>query len=264
MSDWIGERSQSHSDAEMVGFKFRGGQKPETTGIWMWSEIFTHDYADGEKVAIILLDTQGIFDNESTMKDCTAIFSISMMMSSVQCYNIMQKVQENDLQNLHLFTEYGELAMAMNTTNEKPFQKLLFIVRDWPYEHENPYGYSKEVVEKLLAEKENQAFEMALLRKRLKSSFDTIEAFLMPHPGLIVQKERFKGDLHQLDSDFIDSIKELVPSLLAPEKLIVKEINGQKIRVRDLSTHLHMYVDVFNRKELPTPESLAMVNETKK
>lgn len=243
----------------MTGFEFRGGQKPATLGIWMWSDLFTHDFKNGEKIAIILMDTQGIFDNESTMKDCTTIFSISMMLASVQCYNLMQKVQENDLQNLHLFTEYGELAMELNSMSEKPFQKLLFIVRDWPYEHENRYGYSKEIIEKLLAEKENQAVEMRLLRKRLKSSFDVIDAFLMPHPGLIVQKEEFKGNLNQLDHDFVKSLKELVPSLLAPENLIVKEINGQKMKVRDLMTHLQMYVDIFNRKELPTPESLAMV-----
>lgn len=244
----------------MTGFHFRGGQDADTQGILMWSEIFTHDdRTDGKRIAIILLDTQGIFDNESTLKDCTVIFSISIMMSSVQCYNIMQKVQENDLQSLHLFTEYGELAMEMNSIKAKPFQKLLFIVRDWPYEHENYYGYSNEITEKLLAEKEKQAFEMRLLRKRLKSSFDIIETFLLPHPGLIVQKEQFKGNLHELDPDFIKCVKHLIPSLLAPKNLIVKEINGQKMKVRDFMTHLQMYVDVFNRNELPTPESLAMV-----
>lgn len=258
MSDWIGEHKTG--ETEMGGFEFRGGQMPATLGIWMWSEIFTHDNPiDGRRIAIILLDTQGIFDHESTMKDCTTIFSISMMLSSIQCFNIMQKIQENDLQNLHLFTEYGELAMEMNSASETPFQKLLFVVRDWPYEHENGYGFSKEITDKMLVERENQAFEMRLLRKRLKSSFATIETFLMPHPGLIVQKEQFKGNLHQLDPDFIKCVKELVPSLLAPENLIVKQINGQNMRVRDLMTHLQMYVDVFNRKELPTPESLATV-----
>lgn len=39
------------------GFKWRGGKNPETNGIWMWSEIFTHDYENGDKIAIILLDT---------------------------------------------------------------------------------------------------------------------------------------------------------------------------------------------------------------
>lgn len=94
----------------------------------MCSEIFTHDFKDGEKVAIILLDTQGIFDNESTMKENTMTFSISMMIASVQCYNVMQRVQENDLQNLHFFSEYGELVMREGQFHGTPFQKLPFFL----------------------------------------------------------------------------------------------------------------------------------------
>lgn len=80
MSDWIGERNK---DDETSGFYFRGGQEACTQGIWMWSEVFAHDRDDGEKLAIVLLDTQGIFDSESSMKECTAIFAISMML---QCH----------------------------------------------------------------------------------------------------------------------------------------------------------------------------------
>lgn len=98
--DWIGE-------SDLNRFKSRAGQKPETTGIWMWSDIFTYDHQNGNKFAIILLDTQGIFDNQSSVKDCTTIFALSMMLASVQCYNLMQNIQEDDLEHLLLFTEYG-------------------------------------------------------------------------------------------------------------------------------------------------------------
>lgn len=87
ITDWIGEQKSS---SELNGFKFRGGRKPETIGIWIWSEVFTHDYPNGEKVAIILLDTQGIFDSRSSVRDYTTIFSLSMLLSSVSCYNIMK------------------------------------------------------------------------------------------------------------------------------------------------------------------------------
>ena len=38
-------------------------------------------------------------------------------------------LQEDDLQHLHYFTEYGRL--AMEDSGEVPFQKLQFVVRDW-------------------------------------------------------------------------------------------------------------------------------------
>lgn len=75
ISDWIGEKSNG---IDLDGFKWRAGRKRETVGIWMWSEIFTHDYANGEKVAIILLDTQGIFDQQTSKRVGTMILSLSI------------------------------------------------------------------------------------------------------------------------------------------------------------------------------------------
>lgn len=67
MHDWIGKYKQ---EDELKGFKWRSGKCPETNGIWMWSEIFKYESPKGDKMAIIVLDTQGIFDNKCTLKDC--------------------------------------------------------------------------------------------------------------------------------------------------------------------------------------------------
>ena len=36
------------------------------------------------QVVILLLDTQGAFDTQSTVKDCATVFALSTMISSVQ------------------------------------------------------------------------------------------------------------------------------------------------------------------------------------
>lgn len=68
----------------------------------MWSEVFKVTLDDGEKVAIVLLDTQGTFDSESTVKDCATVFALSTMLSSIQIYNLSQNIQEDDLQHLQV------------------------------------------------------------------------------------------------------------------------------------------------------------------
>ena len=54
-----------------------------TTGIWMWSEPFIKYCPHiGSEVAILLMDTQGMFDNETTMTLTAQIFGLSTMISS--------------------------------------------------------------------------------------------------------------------------------------------------------------------------------------
>lgn len=67
-------------------FAWRGGQQRQTTGIWMWSEPFIRatDSSNGEKIAILLMDTQGMFDNETTMTLTAQIFGLSTLVSSFQ------------------------------------------------------------------------------------------------------------------------------------------------------------------------------------
>lgn len=55
---------------------------------------------------------------------------------------------------LQFFAEYGSLAakVRVNTTKVKPFQKLLFLVRDWFNPHQSPYGLrgGRQFLEKVL------------------------------------------------------------------------------------------------------------------
>ncbi|XP_031629339.1 atlastin-like [Contarinia nasturtii] len=256
ISDWLGENGEGSIAG---GFSWRGGQKPETMGIWMWSEVFTHDSENGDKLAIVLIDTQGIFDDKTGFEDCTKIFAISTMLSSVQCFNIMQHIQEDHLQQLEFFTEYGRIAQMQKSA--KPFQKLLFIVRDWPYSHETNYGNGQALIDEILTPTEDQALEMQELRKRIKSSFQSTEAYLLPHPGRIVAEgDEFTGDVQQIDPKFRKYVKNLVISLFAPENLIVKRINSQKMRAQDLVQYFETYLNIFKGDSLPKPKTIIEAN----
>ena len=69
---------------------------------------------------MLLLDTQGAFDNQSTVKDCATIFALSTMITSVQVYNLSQMIQENDLQHLQVPScyYYGYNKHIINNYNQ--------------------------------------------------------------------------------------------------------------------------------------------------
>jgi len=78
-----------------------------TSGIDIWSEPFLRDVGNGKKVAVVLLDTQGLFDDESPESDNYSVFGFSTLISSVLIYNVMNGMNQNDWQ-------FMELLMAFN------------------------------------------------------------------------------------------------------------------------------------------------------
>ncbi|XP_023134289.2 atlastin-2-like isoform X5 [Amphiprion ocellaris] len=249
---WIGG-----DDEPLTGFTWRGGCERETTGIQAWSEVFVVDKPDGSKVAVLLVDTQGAFDSQSTIKDCATVFALSTMTSSVQVYNLSQNIQEDDLQHLQLFTEYGRL--AMEEIYLKPFQSLMFLIRDWSYPYEHDYGLDggNTFLERRLQVKQNQHEELQNVRKHIHSCFSNIGCFLLPHPGLkVATNPYFDGRLRDIDSDFKRELARLVPLLLAPERLVEKEIGGNKVTCRDLVEYFKAYIKIYQGEELPHPKSM--------
>ncbi|XP_078086322.1 atlastin-2-like isoform X4 [Mustelus asterias] len=249
---WLGGDNEP-----LTGFTWRGGCERETTGIQVWSEVFVINKSDGSKVAVLLMDTQGAFDSQSTIRDCATVFALSTMTSSVQVYNLSQNIQEDDLQHLQLFTEYGRL--AMEEVYQKPFQTLMFLIRDWSYPYEHPYGLEggKSFLEKRLEIKQNQHEELQNVRKHIHSCFAKITCFLMPHPGLkVATNPSFDGRLKDIDGDFQKELRNVVPFLLSPENLVEKEIGGSKVTCRDLVEYFKAYIKIYQGEELPHPKSM--------
>ncbi|XP_028676075.1 atlastin-2 isoform X1 [Erpetoichthys calabaricus] len=249
---WLGGKEDP-----LTGFTWRGGCERETTGIQVWSEIFVVEKPDGSKVAVLLIDTQGAFDSQSTIKDCATVFALSTMISSVQVYNLSQNIQEDDLQHLQLFTEYGRL--AMEEIYQKPFQTLMFLIRDWSFPYEHPYGLKggMSFLEKRLQVKQKQHEELQNVRKHIHSCFSNIKCFLLPHPGLkVATNPNFDGRLTDIDDDFKIELEKLVPLILAPESLVEKEINGSKVTCRDLVEYFKAYMKIYQGEELPHPKSM--------
>ena len=250
---WLGDQ-----DDPLGGFHWRGGAERDTTGILMWSKVFVIKVPPKRKeVAIVLMDTQGAFDSSSTVRDCATIFALSAMLSSVLVYNLTSNIQEDDLQHLELFTEYGRL--ALEDSGEKPFQKLQFLVRDWCYPYETEYGAKggRQIVERRLEVNSKQHNELQDLRKHIRSCFSHIEGFLMPHPGLnVATNPKFDGRLSDIDSTFIHNLAQFVPLLLAPENVIIKKISGNEVKCKELLGFFKAYIEIFKGDEMPEPKNM--------
>lgn len=253
--EWIGGSNEALS-----GFSWKSGSDRHTTGIIIWSDVFLYDAPNGDKIAIILMDTQGLFDRHSSATDNSRIFSLSTLISSVQIFNLFNHIQEDHLQYLQFATDYAKFAMTNNgEQHTKPFQNLMFLIRDWNFPDDYEYGLQggHNLLKVILKIENSQLPELKSLRQYIFESFDEISCFLMPHPGTVVAtKKNYDGQWSQIETDFVDQLKDLVKILLSPDKLTVKKINGQDVQVNEFYLYISEYIQMFKSQDLPEPQTI--------
>lgn len=63
-----------------------------------------------------------------------------------------------------------------------------------------------------------------------------------------------------IEPDFKKQLQKLVPMMLAPENLVVKEIGGQKVKAKELLQYFKSYLEIYRGDELPEPKSMLVVS----
>jgi hypothetical protein len=143
----------------------------------------------------------------------------------------------------------------------------LFLIRDWVDEEVYEFGYEggqKYLEEAVFKIKSKQVENMKRMRKFIKDSFESIKCFLMPHPGSAVTgKKAYNGSWNVIDKQFVDQLKVLVPSMLAPENLSVKKIAGEEMTGEKLYSHMQFYLKLFQSNKYPSAKSIYESTVTK-
>ncbi|XP_055309514.1 atlastin-like [Sitodiplosis mosellana] len=169
------------------------------------------------------------------------------MASSVQCYNVLREIQASDLEYVKFFGGFASFADEQNQVeHEKLFQKLYFIVRDAPKVHENfEYGWEKR---DKTSEKNR--------KDHIFTNYEHIDTFYMPSPGdNVTQTISFDGNLHHVHGSFKGNVTILAHSLFAPNNLVVKQINGQKVRAKELLPYLKAHANILKKGQLLNPKT---------
>lgn len=174
------------------------------------------------------------------------------MISSIQILNLLNIIQENQLQYLQFATEYARYASV--DEEKSPFQNLLILIRDWNSPEEYKYGLrgGNAYLNSFLEIHDHQTQELQSVRRYLRSSFEKIDCFLMPHPGRSVARDStYDGRWSEIDEEFVHGMQDLFMHLFAPKKLKLKQINGVPVKPADLLVFISGYVDNFKNDSMP-------------
>lgn len=242
-------------------FISRRGPNIQTLGVWALDEIFVYN-----GMAIVLMDTQGIFDSELNQSMTIALISLSTIVSSYQIYNLDKRIQEDHLCNMAYFSAYSQL--LTNTNNMKLGQTLCLLVRDWQ-NFDNNFD-----LERCDAETENYKYECIdntqiydnvklETRKKLYDTYENVVVKLCPHPGYIVTEGKFSGRLSDIRDDFITHVEHIIMGILRDVK--PKKIGSSQVLLcRELPVYLKEYVRLYENVKESLPKALNILETTEK
>lgn len=121
------------------GFGVGPTVNPCTKGLWCWGTPIKGESSDGEKLNILVIDTEGIGALDEDQTHDTRIFTLAILASSCFIYNSTGSIDENAIQNLSLVVNLSK-HIQLSTENkdeEDPdkianyFPKFFWVVRDF-------------------------------------------------------------------------------------------------------------------------------------
>ncbi|CAG9809100.1 unnamed protein product [Chironomus riparius] len=256
-ANWMGKPSDP-----LTGFSWKSGSERHTSGIVFWSDVFLYDALNGEKYAIYLIDTQGLFDTRTPLQENIKIFGLGTLISSLQIFNLNDVIQEDQLQYLQMATDYARFAVTENKAKGikgiKAFQNLLFLMRDWKNVEEFNYGLEDghRYLMDVLQIEDDQPQALQEVRMYIQSSFEKVYCFLMPHPGLkVINNKKYDGRFSEMSVDFRNELSNLVKWLFGPTNLKAKKVFNEELTSKKLFQYMQSYFEVF-QMDAPEVESI--------
>jgi actin-like ATPase involved in cell morphogenesis len=240
------------------GFHIENRNVRDTIGFWMWSKPFVFKQSNGQEIAILLMDTQGVFDKFSTKREWAMIVGLSLLTSSCLIYNLQNNLLEDNLEIFTNFAEFGMLSLQGNENATSVFQKLLFLIRDWGFPNDNPYGSvgGSTFIQEQLKIVSEMPEELQKVRKTLRTVFEEIECFLLPHPGNAAKENNYSGSLRPLEPVFLKNLKSFLENLIIIDELKPLHIGGNPVAGVELMAYFSKYIELLNGQKIPKAASL--------
>ncbi|CAI2378647.1 unnamed protein product [Moneuplotes crassus] len=238
---------------------------PCTKGLWVWNEIVETEY-NGEKLKVIIIDSEGIGAFDEDHNHDTKIFLFALLLSSYFIYNSMGTIDENAINNLSLIINLSKnLHIQAETTEEedpdelaKYFPRFLWVLRDFSLklrdEYDNPIS-SKEYFEHALMPQKGISEKVEArnrIRRLIKHFFTDRDCATLVRP---TEEETDLQALQSLPDDilrpeFVDAAKKLRSKIF--KKVKPKTLNGKFITGEMLLELCHSYTKAINKGTVPS------------
>ena len=208
-------------------FSISAGKTRNTRGILFWKKPFIITRGN-KKICILLMDTQGLWDNQTKDEFNCSIFGLSSFLSSLMIFNQKNNINTDQLNKFSILSQFSKDVVAKE--GGKPFQHLDILLRDYEdymrdYDVEKGVQLSQERLEEIrTGDIEGRAV------REIEECFNAFDLFCFPNPGGDVMDAGYKGVISEIKPQFLRMLSYYINRLIRGDKGIEpREIGGVTI-----------------------------------
>lgn len=241
-----------------------------TKGLWIWGTPVPGFTPDGEKINVLVVDTEGLGALDEDSNHDTRIFSLALLLSSFFVYNSVGSIDEAALQNLSLvinLTKHIHLKSQGSAEDLDPeeyskyFPAFMWVVRDFTLQLVDEEGEAmtpKDYLEKALEPQKgfsDTIEQKNRIRRLLKSFFQERDCCTMVRP--VTKEEELQKlesmKMEELRPEFVEEVMQLRRKVI--NKVKPKMINGKPLSGEMLCNLAVNYIQTINKGAVPNIEN---------
>ena len=249
------------------GFGVGPSINPCTKGIWIYNKPIDFRTSEGEDIALLIIDSEGLGAFDEDANHDTKIFMLAVLLSSYFIYNSVGSIDENALNNISLVLNLTKNLQVRSTDSESDVEELanyfptfLWVLRDFSLQLIDTSGNtitSKEYLENSLLPQKgvSDAIEAKnRVRKLVKHFFRDRDCFALIRPS---EDEKSLQNLQNVDErslrpEFLRQSAQLNKMIF--RKVKPKSLNGKILTGKMLAGIAMAYVEAINKGAIPTIE----------
>ncbi|CAK8686327.1 unnamed protein product [Clavelina lepadiformis] len=223
-----------------------------TKGIYVSKEPHLLEDDEGNQIALFLMDTQGMFDFEDSTSHSSLIVGFSLILSSLQFFNVPGKIDKSHIDFLCGFSEFAQSLQA--ESRGPPDQHLDFLIRDYEKDtYPLGIGGGRKYIDDILDNSKERSKEFKALQKYLTKFTNKVTGFILPPPGLPVKKYKGNHDpckVGDIEDIFMEKTTELFQHFCSPNNIMTKQIEGKRVNGRMINNFASKIAEKINDGEV--------------
>jgi len=218
------------------------------------------------------MDTQGLFDQQTTQRQNAVIYSLSALCSSVSIYNVIEDIDETGLEQIKFFSGYANMVGSEKSSEEgedvTTSDKLIFLIRNFDNEDQFGYGYhgmnmkpqgKENLYEKIFDTNQDQKcpLENKFVRKNFLESYSEVGIYILPDPG----KTFRANDQGEPDADFKENMTAFV-EFINSSHLVTKQIGNHEVTGLEFRKYIREWAELCKDAEKHFPKVQTILEST--